>query len=98
VPGLQAGVGAQFFLDEILDRFHVVVGGGLDRLDTCAIIDAEIGGDRLERLDLPALNAGSSTICASAASASSHSISTCTRRCIRPNSLKIGRSGSTLLA
>ncbi len=45
-----------------------------------------------------ASNGGSSVIFGSAASASSHSISTCTRRCIRPNSLKIGRSASTLPA
>ena len=43
-------------------------------------------------------NGGSSATPGSAASASSHSISTRTRRCIRPNSLKTGRSGSTLAA
>ena len=43
-------------------------------------------------------NAGSSTMPGSAPSASSQWISTCTRRCIRPNSLKIGRSGPALEA
>jgi hypothetical protein len=48
----QTGVGADLFLDEILDRFHVVVGGRLDRLDPLAIGHAEVLRDGFQRLDL----------------------------------------------
>ena len=40
------------FLDEVLHRLDVVVGGGLDRLDPAAVLDAEVRRDGLERVDL----------------------------------------------
>ena len=42
----------QFFLDEILDGFDVMVGGALDGLDAFGIGHAEIGGDTAQIRDL----------------------------------------------
>ena len=93
--GGQGGVFAQPFLEEVLDRLDVVVGGGLDRLDALRV--GRSRSPRPGRAGARAAagsNGATSVTPGSAASASSHSTSTRTRARIRPASLKIGRSGA----
>ncbi len=48
----QVGAGFQLLLDEILDRFDVVVGGALDVLDACRLLRRKAAGDAAQELRL----------------------------------------------
>ena len=39
---------ADLFFDEVFDRFDIVIGGRLDRLDLGAVLNTEVVGDGLQ--------------------------------------------------
>ena len=84
-----SGVAVDAFLEPVLDRLDVVVGGALDRLDRARRrprrSSATSSQQARARAAAKRRNFGEAGV---ATARCSQAISTCTRRCIRPNSLK----------
>ena len=71
------GVAGEALPQEVLDRLHVVVGGGLDRLDALGVGEREAAATRFELRGASRREKGfTSANAGSAASAFSHSTST----------------------
>ena len=85
-----------FFLEEILNRFDVVVGGALDRFDALCIFYAEIGDDFIKVTVCVGSKAGTSLIAACAAGFATNALLPERGNFSKPNSLKIPRSALTL--